>query len=243
MGLVKLGRRRPALVGLIGLLVMAVLLTVALNAARLPFLNGETYRAEFSDASGLVVGEEVRVAGVKVGQVRDIEVRGDLVVVTFDVEGPRLGERTTAGIEVKTLLGQHYLSLTPDGPGSLPANSTIPLERTQTPLNVVPAFQRLTQQVGEIDTQQLSEAFDSISEVLEATAPEVRSTLTGLGRLSRSIASRDDQIETLLRDADSVTGTLADRNDDIAALLGSSSDVLETLDSRRRVIARPSAPM
>ncbi|MFA6576509.1 MAG: MCE family protein [Nocardioides sp.] len=236
--LVELGRRRPALLAVHGLVITAVLLAIALNASRLPFFTGTTYQAEFTDASGLQVGEEVRVAGVKVGLVRDIELSGDTVVVTFDVDGPRLGADTTAGIEVKTLLGQHYLSVTPDGPGSLDAGGTIPLSRTSTPLNVVPAFQQLTETVEEIDTGQVAEAFDAISEVLDATAPEVRATLTGLGRLSESIASRDQQIQQLFSSADGVTATLEARNDDIVRLLGDSTDVLETLNARREVIAR-----
>ncbi len=236
--LIALGRRRPALIGFIGVVAIALVLGVALNASKLPMFSGTEYRAVFTDASGLQVGEEVRVAGVKVGQVRAIDLDVDEVVVTFDVDGPQLGELTSASIEVKTLLGSHFLSVTPAGSGALGEDDVIPVERTTTPLNVVPAFQRLTTDVQEIDTRQLTEALDSVSGVLEAAAPEVRATLDGLGRLSTSISSRDQQIRQLFRDADAVTGTLAARNDDLAALLGSTEQVLATLDSRRRVIAR-----
>lgn len=236
LNLVAFGRRRPALLGLNGLVLLLVLLAIALNASRLPFFTGTTYRAEFSDASGLQIGEEVRVAGVKVGQVRDIELRDDVVVVTFDVDGPRLGEQTSAGIEVKTLLGQHYLSVTPAGDGRLAEGATIPLSRTTTPLNVVPAFQQLTTEVGELDVDQLAQALGSITDVVEASAPEMRDTLVGLGRLSETVASRDRELRELFGSAEDVTGVLAARNDDLAALLTSSEQVLATLDSRRAVI-------
>lgn len=236
MNLRDLGRRDPARLAVLGLATLAVLLGLALNFNQLPLLNGHTYRAAFTDASGLQVGEEVRVAGLKVGQVTDIDLAGDKVVVWFRVDGVDLGRRTTAGIEVKTLLGQHYLSLTPAGTGRLEPGSTIPLDRTSTPLNIVPAFQRLTAQTQELDTERVAEAFDSLSAVLEGVAPEVRGTLTGLSRLSRSIAGRDEQIRELLSRARSVSGTLAARDQDVVALLEQSSLVLDTLHERRRVI-------
>ena len=169
MNLVKFGRRRPALLALQGLVLMLVLLLTALNASRLPFFTGTEYRAAFSDASGLQEGEEVRIAGLKVGLVRHIKVDKDQVVVTFDVHKIRLGRSTTASIEVKTLLGQHYLNVTPLGSGKLDSGTTIPRTRTTTPLNVVPAFQRLTKDTSQIDTAQVAHAFDSVSEILKTT--------------------------------------------------------------------------
>ena len=238
MSLVEFGRRRPALLALQGLVLMLVLLLTALNASRLPFFTGTEYRAAFSDASGLQKGEEVRIAGLKVGLVRDIRVEKDQVFVTFDVHKIRLGRSTTASIEVKTLLGQHYLSVTPLGSGRLDSSTTIPRSRTTTPLNVVPAFQQLTRDTQDIDTTQVARAFDSVSEVLETSAPEVRGTLTGLSRLSQVVASRDEQLRELFASADSVTRTVSARDRDIAKLLGNSQQVLQVLDERREVISQ-----
>lgn len=231
--------RNPVPIAVVGLVGITVLLMLALNWQRLPLVGGgDTFRAEFSDASGLQVGEEVRVAGIKVGQVTGIELDGAKVVVEFEVKDVELGEDTTAGIEVKTLLGQHYLSLTPDGSGSLEEGDTIPLSRTATPLNVVPAFQRLTKQTEAIDTAQVTKAFDAIADVLDTTAPEVQGTLTGLARLSHTISSRDDQLEQLFARANHVTGVVADRDRELSDLLTASNDVLETLNARREVIRR-----
>lgn len=233
-----LHQRRRAGLAVRGLLLLLALLALALNFGRLPLAGGDTYRAQFTDASGLKVGEEVRVAGLKVGTVSDIALESGHVLVTFDVEGVDLGEDTTAGVEVKTLLGQHFLSVTPAGSGRLEEGSTIPLARTSTPLNVVPAFQRLTRKNDRIDTEQVARAFDSLSEVLETTTPEVRGTLTGLTRLSASVASRDEQIKQLFDRAEGVSGVLAARDEDLSALLADSSRVLETLHERRETILR-----
>lgn len=238
MSLIEFGRRRPALLALQGLVLMLVLLLTALNASRLPFFTGTEYHAAFTDASGLQKGEEVRIAGLKVGLVRDIRVDKDQVLVTFDVHKIRLGRSTTASIEVKTLLGQHYLNVTPLGSGHLDSGTTIPRSRTTAPLNVVPAFQRLTRDTQQIDTGQVAKAFDSVSEILETSAPEVRGTLVGLSRLSQTVASRDEQLRELFASADHVTKTVAARDQDIAKLLGNSQQVLQVLDERRAVISR-----
>ena len=231
--------RNPVTVAVVGLLGLAVLLALALNFQRLPLVGGgDTYRAEFSDASGLQVGEEVRVAGIKVGQVTDIELDGAKVVVEFTVKDVTLGDETTAGIEVKTLLGQHYMSLSPAGSDTMDEGDTIPMARTSTPLNVVPAFQRLTEQTSRIDTAQVTKAFDAIAEVLDTTAPEVKGTLSGLARLSHSISSRDDEIERLFARANRVTGVVAARDQELGELLTASDQVLAVLNARREVIRR-----
>lgn len=225
---------RLALTGITGL---AVLLTLAVNFQRLPLVGGgDTYRAEFADSSGLQAGEEVRVAGVKVGTVTDIELGHARVVVSFRVKGVELGMDTTAGIEIKTLLGQHYLSVTPAGPGRLGPGETIPLERTSTPVDIVPAFQRLTSQAQEIDTEAATEAFDALSETLTQTAPEMKGTLRGLTRLSRAVSTRDEDIRTLFARAKNVSGVVAARDDELGELLVDTGTVLAVLDQRRTTI-------
>jgi phospholipid/cholesterol/gamma-HCH transport system substrate-binding protein len=223
----------------VGIAVLATVFMLAVNFQRLPLVGGgETYRAEFTDASGLVAGEEVRVAGIKVGQVTDIKLGHARVIATFVVRGVNLGRQTTAGIEVKTLLGQHFLSVTPDGSGTMPANSTIPLSRTSTPVNIVPAFLRVTGEIQAIDTDQIIDAFNALSEVLDKTAPELSGTLRGLSRLSTSVSSRDDKIRELFSRTNQVSGVLADRDRDIARLLKDTNKVLTMLDRRRKTISR-----
>lgn len=230
-------------IAVIGIAVLSIAFALAINFQRLPLVGGgTTYRAEFSDAAGLVPGEEVRVAGIKVGQVTGLELgSGDSrarVVVTFRIKGVELGDATTAGIEVKTLLGQHFLSLDPVGSGKLDEGAVIPLARTSTPVNIVPAFQRLTEQTQEIDTEQVAAAFDALSETLTRTAPEMTETLRGLSRISASVSVRDEEIRELFARTSFVSGVVADRDADIARLLTDTSTVLAELERRRTTITR-----
>lgn len=226
-------------VAVVGLVLIAVTLAAAMNAQRLPLIGGgETYYAEFTDAAGLQVGEEVRVAGVKVGRVTGMELDGNMVRVEFLVQDTELGTDSSAGIEVKTLLGQHYLSVVPAGREAMAEGDTIGLDRTTTPVNLVPAFQQLTTTVQDIDTDQVAEAFDALAETLDATAPEMTGTLRGLTRLSQTITKRDLEIKELFSRANQVSGVVAARDTELAQLLAGSDEVMQTLASRRDLITR-----
>ncbi len=229
--------RNPVPIAIFGLIAIVLSLVLVARWQDLPFIsNNVEYKAEFTDASGLVVGEEVRVAGVKVGQVRGLSLDGNKVVVHFTIANTDLGDRTEAGIEVKTLLGQHFLSLTPAGDRPLPEGSVIPLSRTRTPVNIVPAFNQLTDQTARTDTDQVAEAFESLAETLKVTAPEMDGALDGLSRLSQTVTKRDDEIAELFRHTRSVSGVVAQRDDDLAELLSASDDVLKVLKQRRKTI-------
>lgn len=236
-GRIAFTERNPVPIALCGLLLVVGLLVAAANWHRLPFVDdSRTYRAEFSDASGLVAGEEVRIAGVKVGTVEALELDGDHVVVEFTVAGVELGDRTEAGIEVKTLLGQHYLSVTPAGDDLLEEHATIPLDRTSTPVNIVPAFNQLADQTARTDTVQVARALDALAATLQRTAPEMQGALDGLSRLARTVTTRDDQIAELFAKTDRVTGVVAQRDQELGQLLTASDQVLAFLDERREVV-------
>ena len=115
--------RNPVTIGITGIVVILVLLFGAFNADKLPIIGGgSAYSAAFTDLSGLKKGDDVRVAGVKVGKVTGISLTHGYVKVSFKIKGVHLGDQTTASIRVKTLLGTKYLSLDPQGTGKLSSN-------------------------------------------------------------------------------------------------------------------------
>ena len=74
-------------IGAVSLAVIALLILAAFKADDLPLIGGgDTYHADFTEAGGLKPNDEVRVAGVRVGKVDDIELDGDQVQVTFMVD-------------------------------------------------------------------------------------------------------------------------------------------------------------
>jgi phospholipid/cholesterol/gamma-HCH transport system substrate-binding protein len=229
--------RNQLVIGIVGILVIATLMLVAFNAGNLPIIGGgTTYQADFRDASGLKPDDEVRIAGVRVGKVQDLELGGNHVVISFKIDSGQmtLGTTTSASIRIKTLLGQKYLAVVPAGPGKL--SDDIPLTRTTSPFDVVQAVTGLSQTVGNINTTQLATAFDTISETFSDTPGNLGSALTGLSRLSTTIASRDAQLGQLLASANTVTGLLADKRTQFQQLITDGNLLLAELNRRRVVI-------
>ena len=230
-------QRRPVLLGAVGLLVIAVTALLTFFLEDLPFFGGGAeHTAEFTEAAGLRVDDEVRVAGLKVGAVTDVELHRGRVLVTFRVGGVELGDRSRAEIRIKTLLGQKYLAL--DSEGRDPLTDTIPVERTTSPYDVVEAFSGLSTTVSEIDTAQLAQSFEVLSDTFRDSPEHVKQALEGLSSLSKTISSRDDQLASLIKGANQVSGALAERNEDFAALITDGNLLLEEIGRRRDAIAR-----
>ena len=119
--------RNPVTIGAISLAVMALLVLAAFKADHLPLIGGgDTYYASFSEAGGIKPNDEVRVAGVRVGKVKAVDLDGDHVRVEFLIDsGTEFGTQTGAQIKVKTLLGQMFLSLEQYQNPTLAALSTL----------------------------------------------------------------------------------------------------------------------
>lgn len=230
--------RNPVVIGAVGLTLIALLIVAAFNVQDLPLIGGgTTYTAAFSEAGGLKPGDEVRIAGVKVGKVDDVGLDGDHVKVTFRIEGdPEFGTETGASIRVKTILGAKYLSLEPKGPGRLRPGSEIPLKRTVPAYDVVEAFSDLTTTTEQIDTQQLATALDAVSTTFKDSPAEVKASIQGLSRLSRTVSSRDQALRDLLGHAGGVTKVLSDRSGQLTTLINDGDALLKEIQSRRDVI-------
>ncbi len=229
--------RNPITIGIVGLTVIALALLAAFFSDDLPIVGGgTTYSAEFTEAAGLVPANEVRVAGVKVGKVTKVELDGDKVLVSFRVKDAWVGDRSTATIRIKTLLGQKFLALDPQGSLPMDPGRPIPRERTLSPYDVQEAFNGLATTVGQIDTKQLADSFQVLSQTFEGSAGSVRGALDGLSALSKTISSRDEQLAQLLANTKHITQTLSDRNEQFEKLLADGNLLLGELNKRRDAI-------
>ncbi|GIJ69741.1 MCE family protein [Virgisporangium ochraceum] len=233
--------RNPRTVGLVSLGVLAALVLVAFRIDDLAALTATTYRAAFRDASGLAPGNEVRVAGVRVGKVTDVDLArapAPYVRVTFRVEDDdlRFGTDTAASIRIRTVLGQKYLAVEPKGSGRLRANAQIPLERTASPFDVVEAVTGLAGTLDAIDTAQLATAFGVVADAFTDTPASVRTSLDGLSRLSKTVADRDAELRELLDRARSVTAVLAGRDEEFRKLVSDGGLLLAEVSRRRDAI-------
>ena len=231
-------QRNPVPIGAISLAVLAGLLVVAFRAQDLPLIGGgDTYHAAFAESGGLKVNDEVRIAGVRVGKVTNVELADGRVRATFKVKTPsKFGTQTVAAIKVKTLLGAMFVQLEPAGPGQLKEDSTIPVSRTKSPYNVIEAFSGLADRAEKIDVDKLAESLNTFADLTKDTPAAFQGTLRGLSRLSETVASRNEQIGELLRNLRTVSGTLADRDEDLIELMENSDVLMRALVARREAV-------
>lgn len=228
--------RNPVVIGVVGTIIAAAVAVGVFFSDALPAIGGATYQAEFGEAAGLRPDDEVRVAGIKVGEVTAVELAGDRVLVSFRVKDTWVGDQTSAEIKIRTLLGRKFLALRPAGAGKQDPDQPIPRTRTVTPYDVTAAFEGLATTAGAIDTDQLAESFRTLSDTFADSPQHVRAALEGLTSLSKTIASRDTQLAELLSNAKRVTGMLADSSDEFDQLIRDGNLLLTELTERRDAI-------
>lgn len=224
--------RNPIIVGAIGIAVAAALLVTVLNYKKLPiFNNGRTYSAYFTETGGLTVNAPVQVSGFKVGQVTGVDLDGNRVLITFDVDrGMPLGDRTEAAIKTRTLLGSKVLELTPRGERTLAA--PIPVERTTPPYQLPDALGDLASVVDQLDTTQLSGSLQTLSDTFKNTPPDLRVAVEGVARFSDTLNRRDQELRSLLANAQKATTVLAERSGQVASLVVDTNSILATLTTQ-----------
>lgn len=227
--------RNKIAIAIVGLLVLALAFVVTFDADSLPVIGGgKVAQAYFAEAGGLHTGDEVRVAGVKVGKVTDIRLVGAKVLVSFRVKGVTLGDETSAAVDVKTLLGQKYLALDPAGADAL--TGPIPESHTTTPYDVNAAFSDLSTDLDQINNAQLAKSLNILAATFKDTPASVRSMVTGLTALSKTISSRDTELSQLFAKTTSVTSTISGRDEQIGQLVEDGNKLLSTLNARRRAV-------
>jgi len=229
--------RNQAAVGAVTVVVLVLGVLTTYYSDSLPLLsNSTTYSAYFAESAGLSPDNDVQVAGVRVGEVTSVELKGDKVLVDFTVEDTRVGPASTAAVGIKTLLGEKYLELQPAGDGQLDPSDPIPLSRTKTPYQLQEVFDKLSGTVRDIDTDQLSNSFKVLTNALEGAPEHLRTAVNGLSDLSETISSRDKQLGKLLSNTSEVSDILAQRNDRISKVIKDGNLLLNELQQRRAAI-------
>lgn len=237
-GALRFRDRDPRWIGILGVAICALLIFVSTTYNKVGWIMGtHDATAYVADAAGLKTGDEVHVAGMRVGTVRDLKIESGAVRVEFDIDRDvELGADTRAQIKTDSLLGRRALAVFSGGSGELP-DRTIPLDRTSTPYALTDALGDVSKTVEELDTDQVSEALDQISETMDAAGPEVRGALDGITRLSRTLNDRDEELKELLRKASEATDVLGKRSDQFSQLIADGNTLFTALDGRKRALS------
>ncbi|MBK0866333.1 MCE family protein [Saccharopolyspora sp. HNM0986] len=212
-----------------GLLIM----TIANNDLR----SSNSYTARFTDVTALNEGDEVRISGVKVGEIENIRVVDRrLAEVKFSVAQRELPKSVTATIKYRNLVGQRYLALE-QGPGPvnqhLPAGGTIPLAQTKPALDLTTllgGFKPLFQALSPKDVNQLSY---EIIQVLQGEGGTVQSLLSHTSSLTSAIAAKDQVIGQVVNNLNGVLGTVNARDQQLSGLIVQLQQVVSGLSADR----------
>ena len=269
-GLPTGGRRRPAgvrgagrmrvsktmLVKVIVFTVICLAFTVALGVklanSRL-FADTYDMRAEFEDATGVMKGDAVKIAGVDVGRVTGTEIKDGKAVLSFNIDkGIQLPTDSEVAIRWRNVLGQRFLYLYPGDDAEVwDEGDTVPLSHTNDVADIGEFLNRVGPILKAIDPEQANAFLDAVNTALASNEDNVRALLDAGaslasdlserdGHIARTIgnadtimeafASQDDQIASIIDNLDDVSGVLARRTDDVNQLVTNFADVQDQLD-------------
>ncbi|MEV0685439.1 MCE family protein [Nocardia sp. NPDC050378] len=221
-------------------------------------INGETHRysAVFSDVSGLRVGDDVRMAGVRVGRVDSIELTGVRARVRFRVEHDQvLYGNTKASITYQNVIGQRYLglALADFGDGArLAPESEIPLERTEPSFDISGLLNGFEPLFGGLDPAQVDNVTGALIKALQGDQTSMVLLIEQVSSLAQSLAGPDQVLGTVIANLSRVVGDLAGHSGEVSGLITQSraiigglaahrDELLSTLDSAALVTGRMAA--
>ncbi|KRQ27311.1 MULTISPECIES: MCE family protein [Mycobacteroides] len=230
---------RASLVGLVVFLVMATVLTWLVYVTLRRDVKGATvsYAAEFTDVFGLREGDDVRIAGVRVGRVQGIELDGTLAKVNFVVqEGQRLPDSITASVTYQNIVGQRYLALTQghSGTGALLApGGIIPVERTEPSFDVGTLLNGYEPLFAVLDPAQVNNLTQAVIGSLQGDTAAFATLVDQTSTLTKTFTGRDDALDHVIGSLDSVVGSLAAQNKEFEDAIAATRQVVGQFDSRR----------
>ncbi len=222
-------------IGLMGVVVSLLVVGVGQSFSSVPMLLATpTYYAQFADTGGLSTGDKVEIAGVNVGLVRSLAIRGDKVLIGFSLTGRTIGAQSRAAIRTDTILGRKNMAIEPRGSEPLRANGIVPSAQTTTPYQIYDAFFDVTKAATGWDTDTVKRSLNMLSETLDQTAPHLGAALAGIKGFSDTVGRRDEQIKDLLANANKVASVFGDRSEQINTLLVNANTLLAAFKQRNQ---------
>ena len=223
---------------------IALLVAAALFLSGCSLVGGNgTYEvtAQFSRAFNLFPGSEVRVLGLAVGQVAEVEAPegSPVVVATLIVpDDIQLPADVEAHIVQGALLGERYIELTPayDSGPTLEAGATIPIERTGVPSEFDEILESLNDFLDALPPEELARFVSNVADILEGRGEELGQTLEDVGTAVAALEEADDDLIGLIARLADLNETLATRDTQIGAAIEDYGTLIGFLSEERALI-------
>lgn len=199
--------------------------------------------ARFDDVTGLLINDEVKIAGVEVGKVTAITTDAGRALVTFSVRNDyrdALPIDTEASIRWRNLIGQRFLYLVPGSASTMLQPDDEVCEEVgcdnDSVANLGELFNSLGPIVGAIDEGQVNDFLETFTQALDGNADRLGQTLADLATLTEGLAGRDQAISSLLEDLNTVAGTVTARDQQIRTLLDNLVVLAQTFSDNTDVV-------
>ena len=204
--------KRTTIIGLALFLAFSIVVTWMVFATLQRNISGPTtsYSAIFSDVSGLVEGDDVRVAGVRVGRVDSVELTpANQAKVTFRLRRDQtLYTNTLASVTYQNIIGQRYLGLS-QGEGErrkLPAGSQIPEARTNPSFDISYMLNGFEPLFTELDPQQVDNLTNAIIAAFQGRQGSLLALTTQASTLTQTLAGPDAALGDLIANLEPIDG-------------------------------------
>ncbi|CAM01659.1 phospholipid/cholesterol/gamma-HCH transport system substrate-binding protein [Saccharopolyspora erythraea NRRL 2338] len=229
------GLAAPLVKGAIFLFVTLVATaTLGVTIANVGMGDKVAYTARFTDATSLNPGDDVRMAGVRIGEVEAVEVADRrFAEVTFAVDAHRAVSRhATAAIRYRNMVGQRYLSL---DQGPLPMDRVlapgahIPLERTRPAVDLTAMFNGFKPLFQALSPEDVNKLSFEIVQVLQGEGGTVDSLLRHTASLTSTLAERDRVIGEVIANLNAVLDTINAKGDQLATLVTTTQRLVQGL--------------
>lgn len=226
------GLRRQLRLGIIGLCGVLVLAVAVATLYVVP-LGKTTYTAELREAQSVKTGDDIRVAGVPVGEVQSLELLPDRVLMRFTVDKDVfVGDRSSLDIRMLTLVGGHYVALFPAGSAPL-GDDPIPADRVRLPYSLMDTFQDAVAPLRETDGDTLRRNLTALDTSIDAAPESLRSVLDTVGGYLDAIERQRTQVSNAIATADEYVTMYDGAKTDLGRLMD-NVNLMETvlLDKR-----------
>lgn len=217
------------------LALLAVLAVVASGCSLFGNDGTMDIQAEFRRTFNLFPQSPVRVMGVKVGQVVDLQTSPDSDVVTATLrldEDIDLSSDSKAVVLTASLLGERYVQLVDgDAEEALADGAMIPLEDTQVPFEFDEVLNGLNDFVGGLDEQEVARLVTNLSDLLEGNGQQLGETIDAAAGAVGALKENDEELIELASAVADLNETLVTRDEELGALLDDWISVTDTLTS------------
>lgn len=205
------------------------------------------YKAQFTDATGVLSGDDVRIAGVRVGQISSVKLVPDPRDRTHRVAQVSFGLAKTiplhrsvkAVLRYRNLVGQRYLDLqeTPGGDATYAKNEIIGLDHTQDALDLTTLFDGFRPLFTALTPNDQNKVAYEVIRTLQGEGGTIDALLGSTASLSTTIASQDAAIGSLISNLTSVLTTVDDRSGQLRDLIDQLQQLVTGLAGDKDAIA------